>query len=203
MTRDEKNLMRMTGLHGIWGSFLFHLVGAQKMRSIIEVAQKRKEIDQEYKIKKARDEHEREKKFLNDRIKFLLETKKEEAQKKDALIAGLQAELEEAKSRKHIDPEEKPDAALHLLESNDLEEKKRGRGRPRIDSKRFEMRLDLDIAFIAETVAKTQKRSLARIINELLKNYLASEYPELMEEAKGRTEDFHSQQCADGFEDPG
>lgn len=89
------------------------------------------------------------------------------------------AELEE-RCRKLSEAISDPQAAfLAYLQDNKPTEEKKGRGRPRIDGKRFELKLDLDLSIIVEEAAKIQRRSVARLINEATRRYLASEFEDL------------------------
>lgn len=89
------------------------------------------------------------------------------------------AELEE-RCRKLSEALSDPHAAfLAYLQDNKPTEEKKGRGRPRIDGKRFELKLDLDLSIIVEEAAKIQRRSVARLINEATRRYLASEFEDL------------------------
>lgn len=91
-------------------------------------------------------------------------------------IADLEQQLERAKQF-----QSDPKTALLQHFQEKMDEKKKGVGRPRIEGKRYEMRLDLDIAVILEEVARIQNKSLARLMNQIARDYLSAEYGELFD----------------------
>lgn len=91
-------------------------------------------------------------------------------------IADLEQQLERAKQFQGD-----PQTALLQHFQEKMDEKKKGVGRPRIEGKRYEMRLDLDIAVILEEVARIQNKSLARLMNQIARDYLSASYGELFD----------------------
>lgn len=84
------------------------------------------------------------------------------------------AELEE-RCKKLSEAISDPHAVfLAYLQDDKPTEEKKGRGRPRIDGKNINLRLDLDLSIITEEVASARGKSVTSVINEGMRYYLSA-----------------------------
>ena len=97
-----------------------------------------------------------------------------------AIITQLTQQVESLKATLN-DPEKALQAYfLGLVDSNEVEEKK-GPGRPRINSKRINFHLDLDLAIILEHLAQAQKAPLTRVLNDAVREWTITHYAPLLD----------------------
>ena len=97
-----------------------------------------------------------------------------------AIITQLTEQVENLKATLS-DPEEDLQASfLDLVDSNEGEDKK-GPGRPKINSKRINFHLDLDLAIILEHLAEAQKAPLTRVINDAVREWTVAHHAPLLD----------------------
>ena len=97
-----------------------------------------------------------------------------------AIISELTEQVESLKATLN-DPEKALQAYfLGLVDNNEGEDKK-GPGRPKINSKRINFHLDLDLAIILEHLAQAQKAPLTRVINDAVREWTIAHHAPLLD----------------------
>lgn len=162
-------------------NWLQRLLGIDKLIEALgsgnnqEVERLKKQLQEQ---KMQSEERERE---LREQLQQKLQSQPQE-QKPDGRDIMIKQLEEQLKAVQLVQKSPREALAEYFKTKSQEQETKRKPGRPRIEGKRFDMRLDLDIAIVLEEVAKSQKRSLARLINETMRNYLYDSYSELLED---------------------
>lgn len=152
----------------------------ERLKQYIQVQEK-----QLHQQKMQSEERERQ---LREQLQQKLQSQPQE-QKPDARDIVIKQLEEKLKAVQLVQMSPKEALAEYFKVQNQIEETKRKPGRPCIEGKRFNMILELDIAIILEEVARSQKKSLAKLINETMRNYLYDSYSELFDKVQEFKED--------------
>lgn len=97
-----------------------------------------------------------------------------------AIITQLTEQVENLKAALR-DPEKALQAYfLGLVDNNEGEDKK-GPGRPKINSKRINFHLDLDLAIILEHLAQAQNAPLTRVMNDAIREWTIAHHAPLLD----------------------
>lgn len=97
-----------------------------------------------------------------------------------AVITQLTEQVENLKAALS-DPEKALQAYFLGLVGSNKEEDKKGPGRPKINSKRINFHLDLDLAIILEHLAEAQKAPLTRVINDAVREWTVAHHAPLLD----------------------
>lgn len=97
-----------------------------------------------------------------------------------AVIAQLKEQVENLKAT-ISDPEKALQAYFLGLVDADEGEEKKGPGRPKINSKRINFHLDLDLAIILEHLAQAQNAPLTRVINDAVREWTVAHHAPLLD----------------------
>lgn len=161
-------------------NWLQRLLGIDKLIEAMSNAgnQQVDELKKQLQEQKMQSE-ERERELREQLQQKLSQTQEQKPDGRDIMIKQLEEQL---KAVQLVQKSPREALAEYFKAQNQVEETKRKPGRPRIEAKRFEMLLELDIAIILEEVARSQKKSLAKLINETMRNYLYDSYSELFED---------------------
>lgn len=97
-----------------------------------------------------------------------------------AIITQLTEQVENLKATLS-DPEKALQAYFTELVGTDESEDKKGPGRPKINSKRINFHLDLDLAIILEHLAQAQNAPLTRVINDAVREWTVAHHAPLLD----------------------